>query len=90
MLLTDDRPNLAAKLPPSNLALGFGLTFADLYDRDGLVRLDACFVSFLQSTDDALHARLTSARTNPDALAAKEESSLLVALAPHVDDFMGD
>ena len=28
--------------------LGFGLRFADLYDRDGLVRLDGRFVDFLK------------------------------------------
>ena len=29
------------------LALGFGLQFDDLYRRDGLVRLDGCFVDAL-------------------------------------------
>ena len=30
-----------------------------------------------------------AARANPDALAAKAESELLLALAPHLDDFLG-
>ena len=90
MLLTDDRPNLAAKLPPSNPTLGFSLSFADVYDRDGLVRLDAAFVTFLHSSDPELQERLGTARADPERLAAKEESALLIALAPHLDDFMGE
>jgi hypothetical protein len=90
MLLTDDRPNLAAKLPPSNPALGFSLSFADLYDRDGLVRLDAAFVTFLHSSDPELHERLRTARADPERLAAKEESSLLIELGPFLEDFLGE
>src|SRR5262249_46496779 len=74
----------------TELALGYGLSFADLYDRDGLIRLDRAFVSHLAGTDAALHDRLMAGRADPDALDRKAESDLLVDLAPHVEDFVGD
>src|SRR5437870_7080547 len=70
------------------MQLGFGIRFDDLYEREGLVRLDSAFLRFLRESDSALHARLLAARNTPEKLAAKEESDLLVALAPHVEDFL--
>ena len=69
--------------------LGFGVAFHDLYAREGLLRLDAAFLAQLAQTDSALHSRLTQARANPSSLAAKEQSELIIALAPHVEDFLG-
>jgi NADPH-dependent glutamate synthase beta subunit-like oxidoreductase/NAD(P)H-flavin reductase len=68
--------------------LGFGFSFAALAARDGLVRLDRVFLGQLASEDAALHARLLAARAAPDALAAKDESELVVALGPHLDGFV--
>src|SRR5262245_1542540 len=68
-------------------ALGHGLSFTDLYDREGLARLDAIFVDWLKSTHVELHARLMAARAAPDALAAKDESNLLIELARPLEDF---
>src|SRR6266480_7015304 len=67
------------------MKLGFGVRFGDLYEREGLMRLDAAFLRFLGEADTALHDRLLAARQNP---AIKDESDLLVALAPHVEDFL--
>jgi NADPH-dependent glutamate synthase beta subunit-like oxidoreductase/NAD(P)H-flavin reductase len=66
-----------------DLRLAFGLSFADLYAREGLLRLDGEFLSFL---DPSLKARLLEARATPPA--TKQESELLVALAPHLEDFL--
>src|SRR5436190_3461082 len=74
----------------TDLALKHGLTFSDLYDRDGLIRLDRAFVAHLAATDAALHERLMAGRADADALDRKAESDLLVDLAPHVEDFLGD
>src|SRR5271155_2919135 len=74
----------------TNLVLQHGLSFADLYDRDGLVRLDRAFVSHLAETDVSLHDRLMTARRDPDAVERLEESNLLVDLAPHLEDFIGE
>ena len=56
---------------------------------DGLVRLDRAFVAHLAEGDAALHERLMTARRDPDGLGHAGESDLLVDLAPHVEDFLG-
>ncbi len=65
-----------------------GLAFEDLYRRDGLLRIDTAFLEQLGQTDAALHQRLAAARAAAEPLAAKAESELLLALAPHVEDFI--
>jgi NADPH-dependent glutamate synthase beta subunit-like oxidoreductase/NAD(P)H-flavin reductase len=70
------------------MKLGFGMTFPHLYEREGLRRVDAAFLAFLAEGDASLRERLTKAREAPHALAPKAESDLLVALAPHVEDFL--
>ena len=63
--------------------LGFNITFEDLYERDGLIRVDQAFLGFL---DSGMRDRIVDARkTFP---AKKQEAELLVALAPHVEDFL--
>ena len=59
-----------------DLTLGFDLRFEDLYSRDGLVRLDRCFVDVLKVRDADLHNRLMVARAAPDQIAGKAESDL--------------
>jgi NADPH-dependent glutamate synthase beta subunit-like oxidoreductase/NAD(P)H-flavin reductase len=68
------------------MKLGFGIEFGDLYERAGLLRVDAAFREFLAGADGALAGRLAAARAQPPA--GKEESDLLIALAPHVEDFL--
>jgi NADPH-dependent glutamate synthase beta subunit-like oxidoreductase/NAD(P)H-flavin reductase len=63
--------------------LAFGLQFEDLYEREGLLRLDAAFLSFLSAE---VRDKLVQARANP--LSGKTESELLILLAPHVEDFL--
>ncbi len=67
--------------------LSFGFSFPDLYTRAGLVRIDAAFLQYLAQGDAALAERLIAARARPEAIAKKAESELLIALAPHLDDF---
>ena len=71
------------------LSLGFELQFADLYERVGLHKVDAAFLRELEASDSTLQARLMAARAAPAATGAKQESQLLIDLAPHVDDFIG-
>jgi NADPH-dependent glutamate synthase beta subunit-like oxidoreductase/NAD(P)H-flavin reductase len=68
------------------MKLGFGIAFGDLYERAGLLRLDAAFLDFLGEADAALREKLLAARASPPPV--REESDLLVALAPHVEDFL--
>src|SRR5215831_11053058 len=70
------------------LSLGHGLSFNDLYDREGLVRLDAAFVAWLHEANPDAHARLLAARAKPDALPVKDESNLLIEVARPLEDFI--
>jgi NADPH-dependent glutamate synthase beta subunit-like oxidoreductase len=72
------------------LELGFDLTFADLYDRAGLERLDAIFLTFLKGADADLHDRLVDIRRDGNAADRKAEAELLLCLVPYVEDFIGD
>jgi NADPH-dependent glutamate synthase beta subunit-like oxidoreductase/NAD(P)H-flavin reductase len=71
-----------------DLSLAFGLRFEDLYCRDGLARLDGCFVDVLKRGNTDLHNRLMAGRAAPDELAAKAHSDLIVELAVELDDFI--
>src|SRR5689334_7652672 len=68
------------------MQLGFGITFPDLYERQGLIKVDRAFLAFLAEGDRALAEKLAAARAKPPAGLA--ESQLLVALAPQVEDFI--
>jgi NADPH-dependent glutamate synthase beta subunit-like oxidoreductase/NAD(P)H-flavin reductase len=70
------------------LNLPYGLSFMDLYAREGLVRLDQAYVESLRKAATPLAERLVSARENPGALDAKAESALILELAPHLDGFI--
>jgi len=74
--------------PTPTLKLPQGLAFADLYSAGGAARVDALFVTHLQAADAALAARLAAARASPAALDRKGESELLIALGPHLEDFL--
>jgi NADPH-dependent glutamate synthase beta subunit-like oxidoreductase/NAD(P)H-flavin reductase len=65
-----------------------GLAFDDLYHREGLLKLDQLFLDHLARDDAALREQLVRARAEPSALAQKQESELLLALAPHLDTFI--
>ena len=54
------------------MKLGFGIEFGELYERAGLLRVDAAFCEFVAGADGALAERLAAARTKPPA--GKEES----------------
>ncbi len=69
--------------------LRFEFSFDDFYRRDGLLRLDQVFLRELEQAEAALHGQLLAARNAAEPLAAKAESELLLALAPHLDDFIG-
>ncbi|MBT7647820.1 MAG: FAD-dependent oxidoreductase [Alphaproteobacteria bacterium] len=74
----------------SELSLAHGLVFEDLYDRDGLIRLDRAFVDGLKETDTELHNRLMAGRAGPSALEEKELSELLVDLSPALETFVAE
>jgi NADPH-dependent glutamate synthase beta subunit-like oxidoreductase/NAD(P)H-flavin reductase len=66
----------------------FDLTFHDLYTTGGLARVDAAFLAFLRAADPGLAERLEAARADAAALGRGDESALLIAIAPHLEDFL--
>jgi NADPH-dependent glutamate synthase beta subunit-like oxidoreductase/NAD(P)H-flavin reductase len=68
--------------------LDLDLDFPDLTTRDDLVRVDRRFLAELLDQDAEVHARLLTARAAPDALDAKAESALIIALGPYLDRFV--
>jgi NADPH-dependent glutamate synthase beta subunit-like oxidoreductase/NAD(P)H-flavin reductase len=73
--------------PALALVLAHGLRFSDLHERDGLERVDAAFLARLEQESPALREQLEAARRSPDTLAPKAEADLLMAVAPHLEDF---
>ena len=70
------------------ISLSFDLKFEDLYERSGLEKVDLAFVRWLENAEPDLAKSLGAARQTPDSLDAKATSRLILALAPHVDDFL--
>ena len=70
------------------LSLAHGLGFTDLYQRDGLQRIDAAFLAHLAQAEAALAVQLGTARAAPAKLARKDESALILAIGPHLDKFI--
>ena len=52
----------------ATLALAYGLTFSDLYENDGLQRIDDAFTDHLKQVDGNLNQRLVNARSKPNSL----------------------
>jgi NADPH-dependent glutamate synthase beta subunit-like oxidoreductase/NAD(P)H-flavin reductase len=76
--------------PRPKLPLGFGIEFADLYETQGLERVDAAFLKRLDAVNTGLAGQLRAARKSPASLTAKLRSELILALAPHVEEFAGE
>jgi NADPH-dependent glutamate synthase beta subunit-like oxidoreductase/NAD(P)H-flavin reductase len=66
----------------------YGLDFADLYTVAGAARIDARFDAWLAEADSVLSSRYRAARAAPASLARKDEAALLIAVAPHLEDFL--
>src|SRR5215813_7772966 len=78
-----------AGLFASMLKLAFGFSFSDLHSVTGLQRLDAAFRAWLAEADAALASRLAAACAAPGAPSRRDESALLVELAPELEDWLG-
>ena len=71
------------------LKLGFGTKFADLYSREGALHIDSCFLAELTGVEPLLAERLVAARHAPDQMTRLEESQMIIEMAPHLEDFIG-
>ncbi len=76
--------------PRIPLALAFDFAFEDLYRQEGLARLDGVFVEHLKASDVTLYNRLMTERAAADSTPSKERSELIIELAPHLEDFIGE
>ncbi|MEO6975683.1 MAG: FAD-dependent oxidoreductase [Gallionella sp.] len=72
------------------LSLAYGLDFDDLYRREGLISIDVAFLDFLGECDAGLRRQLEAARHTVTKISGKAEAELLIALAPHLDDFLAN
>jgi NADPH-dependent glutamate synthase beta subunit-like oxidoreductase/NAD(P)H-flavin reductase len=70
--------------------LSFGFGFYDLYDRERLAALDQIFLDELRAADLELHTSLLEARSAPQSLNRKSASELILAISPHLEDFIGE
>ncbi len=70
----------------SDLALGFGLKFEDLYKHLGLLKLDQVFLQYLQSVNIELYNFLNTSR-QANHLSAFDYSNFITELAPILDEF---
>ena len=78
-------------MPPLDLQAKIKMSTLDasaLYSREGLITLDAAFTARLQSHDIDLFNRLMAARAHADGQSDLQESELILALAPHLEDFL--
>lgn len=64
------------------------LTSSLLYDHKGLYQLDKAFGQFLKKTASSLYPLYSQIRKNSPLLEEKDESSLLLELAPLLEDFL--
>lgn len=66
----------------------FNITTQDLYDREGLIKIDRAFLDFLRVGNEAVYDKLCSARSQSEPLQPKDESALLIEIAPWLEDFI--
>ena len=78
----------ARAVPIPMTMLAHGLQFADLYGIAGADRIDRLFVEHLRAADAELCGRFDAARAAPDPLESKAEAALLIAVAPHLEDYL--
>ncbi len=78
--------------PYESLSLAFDLTFDDLYNRQGLLKVERAFLDFLQDCNPEVSARYHHRRFHPHEipLTSQADSDLIVELAPYVEDFLGE
>ena len=81
--------SVSEKATGKTLLLWHGLGFDDLYSRNGAEVIDRLFQEHVAEVDSDLCVRMVAARANPDGLEPGDEPDLLLAIAPHVDDFIG-
>ncbi len=71
------------------ISFGFpDIAYQDLYDREGLMKVDFAFLTFLRGRDAALSDRLSDIRQNVCGTSDLDQSDAIIKLAPHLEDFI--
>ena len=72
------------------LHLKYAFNFTDLFTAAGLARLDALFLATLHAKQPQYHDQLLTLRQHPTAFTTVERSTLLMAIAKQLEDFLAD
>ena len=73
---------------PPALALNHGLTFAELFTPEGLLKIDGLFLDRLRARDARAHDTLLGWRTGREQLAPLLVSELLLVCGPVLEEFI--
>ncbi len=66
----------------------FKLEFSDLYNREGLLKIDEFFLQFLNDCDENLYKEYIGFRTDSKGLEPKIRSELLIKVGKVLEDFL--
>lgn len=78
------------KFTQNNYLLSFGFTFEDLYEREGLLRLNLEFEKFLKEKNYEIHNLFDNLKINSKEFSKKEESYILIETARVLEDFLAN
>jgi NADPH-dependent glutamate synthase beta subunit-like oxidoreductase/NAD(P)H-flavin reductase len=67
---------------------GFGINFQDLYDRQGLIKIDQKFLEFLADSDLDIFNNFKQLRDLSDSLSKKEKSAILIDVSRVLEQFL--
>ena len=68
------------------MKINYNLSFKDLYQIDGLKKIDKLFLESLQKADNTIYQKLLKSRHNPDKI--DSESELIILLSPFLEKFL--
>ncbi len=66
----------------------FNISTPDLYKREGLLKIDQAFLNFLREGNEVVYEKLNMVRNQSEPLLPKDESALLIEIAPWLEDFI--
>src|SRR4051812_647144 len=65
-----------------------GLTFQDLYEREGLIKLNQKFVEFLEEKNPVIAQQFSTLKQSQKTISKKSESLILIDTARVFEDFL--
>lgn len=66
----------------------FGVEFADLYEREGLLKIDQKFFEFLAQKNVQAAENFSALKKNPAAFSLPQQSTVLIDVARFLEDFL--